>query len=70
MGTGQHSLYTPFDILLLVDCICASSVNIYFKMKSTYISKKGRVHLISPKCFVVHLPSRVDFLGGRLVKSC
>ena len=55
---------------LSADCVGASSVNIFKNKIDIYLRPKIGWTLDKPNGFLVHLPSRVESLGGNLVKSC
>ena len=56
---------------LSADCVGASSVNIFKNKIGIYLRRAGYTWTLDkPNGFIVHLPSRVESLGGNLVKSC
>ena len=58
--------------ILSANCAGASSVNIFKNKIDIYLRRALCISwtLDKPKGFLVHLPSRVESLGGNLFKSC
>ena len=71
-------IYKPTDVSFMAGNkphkhTCASSVNMFKNKVDIYLRRAGYTQIDTldrPKGFLVHLPSRVDSLGGNLVKSC
>ena len=60
---------------LSADCVGVSKVNIFKNKIDIYLRRVGYFRqrgwtLDKPNGFLVHLPSKVESLGGNLVKSC